>query len=68
MSKRKNTDKIQREHEGQNIPMADLSCSSPLPSADQVEIYVPLIQLPAPLGATQVVHVPSSLQHTKSPC
>ena len=24
-----------------NIPMADLSCSSPLPSADQVEIYVP---------------------------
>ena len=39
--KRKNADKIQREHEVKNIPMADLSCRSPLPSADQVEIYVP---------------------------
>ena len=39
--KRKETVKSKENMKVKNIPMADLSCSSPLPSADQVEIYVP---------------------------
>ena len=37
--------------------MVDLTCSSPLPSADQVGIYV----------GTQVEYTPGSLQRTKFP-
>ena len=39
--KRKIPIKSKENMKVKNIPMADLSCSSPLPSADQVEIYVP---------------------------
>ena len=57
MSKTKNTDKIQREHDGQEYTYGR-----------------PFLQLTFAFSgsgrnicSTQVVHVPGSLQHTKSP-
>lgn len=41
----------------ENIPVVDLTCSSPLPSADRVGIY----------ADTQVEYTPGSLQRTKFP-
>ena len=41
----------------ENIPVVDLTCSSPLPSADQVGIY----------AGTEVDYTLGSLQSTKLP-